>query len=90
MVCASSRLAASDSSSAPEPTLTSSTSAPMPSANFLLITELAISGSDSTVAVMSRSAYSFLSAGASCPGGEDRRTDVAQLLAHSLLGTARR
>ena len=41
---------------APEPTFTSSTSAPAPSASFLLITELAISGSDSTVAVMSRSA----------------------------------
>ena len=40
----------------PEPTLTSSTSASAPSASFLLMTELAISGSDSVVAVTSRSA----------------------------------
>ncbi len=41
---------------APEPTLQSSTSALAPSAIFLLITELAISGSDSVVPVTSRSA----------------------------------
>ena len=56
MVSASSRHCDSERSNAPEPTLTSSTSAPAPSAIFLLITELAISGSDSTVAVISRSA----------------------------------
>ena len=50
---------------APDPTLTSSTSAPVPSAIFLLMIELAISGIASTVPVTSRSAYSFLSAGAS-------------------------
>ncbi len=50
---------------APLPTFTSSTSAPVPSAIFLLMIELAISGIASTVAVTSRSAYSFLSAGAS-------------------------
>ena len=41
---------------APEPTLTSSTSPPVPSAIFLLMIELAISGIDSTVPVTSRSA----------------------------------
>ena len=50
---------------APDPTFTSSTSAPVPSAIFLLMIELAISGIASTVPVTSRSAYSFLSAGAS-------------------------
>ncbi len=54
MALARSRDCASESVNAPEPTFTSSTSAPAPSASFLLITELAISGSDSTVAVMSR------------------------------------
>ena len=56
IVSASSRHRDSDCINAPEPTLTSSTNAPAPSAIFLLITELAINGSDSTVAVMSRSA----------------------------------
>ncbi len=37
----------------------------MPSATFLDMIELAISGIDSTVAVMSRSAYSRRSAGSS-------------------------
>lgn len=41
---------------APEPTLTSSTSAPVPSAIFLLMIELAISGIASTVPVTSRRA----------------------------------
>ena len=50
---------------APEPTFTSSTSAPVPSAIFLLMIELAISGIASTVPVTSRSAYSLRSAGAS-------------------------
>ena len=49
---------------APVPTLTSSTSADEPSAIFLLMIELAISGIDSTVPVTSRSAYSLRSAGA--------------------------
>ena len=41
---------------APEPTFTSSTRASVPSAIFLLMIELAISGIDSTVPVTSRSA----------------------------------
>ena len=41
---------------APEPTLTSSTSAAVPSASFLLMIEEAISGIDSTVPVTSRRA----------------------------------
>ena len=41
---------------APLPTLTSSTSAPVPSAIFLDMIELAMSGIDSTVPVTSRSA----------------------------------
>ncbi len=50
---------------APAPTLTSRTSALVPSAIFLDMIELAMSGMDSTVAVTSRSAYSLRSAGAS-------------------------
>ena len=49
---------------APPPVLTSKTKAFVPSAIFLLIIDEAISGIDSTVAVTSRSAYNFLSAGA--------------------------
>jgi len=49
---------------APLPTLTSRTSAAVPSAIFLDMIELAISGIDSTVPVTSRSAYSLRSAGA--------------------------
>ena len=64
MVSASSRASASVFMKAPEPTLTSSTSAPVPSAIFLLMIDDAISGMISTVPVTSRSAYSFLSAGA--------------------------
>ncbi len=56
MVRASSRDSASVDRNAPDPTLESSTSARVPSAIFLLITELAISGSDSVVPVTSRSA----------------------------------
>ena len=41
---------------APDPTLTSRTRDPVPSAIFLLMMELEISGIDSTVDVMSRSA----------------------------------
>ena len=41
---------------APDPTLTSRTRAPVPSAIFLLMMELAMRGMDSTVEVMSRSA----------------------------------
>jgi hypothetical protein len=41
---------------APEPTFTSSTSASMPSASFLLMMDEAMSGMQSTVAVTSRSA----------------------------------
>ena len=48
---------------APEPTLTSSTSASTPSASFFERIDAVMSGIDSTVAVTSRSEYSFLSAG---------------------------
>ena len=48
---------------APSPTLTSSTIASAPAASFFDMIEEAISGTMSTVAVTSRSAYSFLSAG---------------------------
>lgn len=65
MVEASSRASSMVFMKAPEPTLTSRTSAPVPSAIFLDMIELAISGMASTVPVTSRSAYSFLSAGAS-------------------------
>jgi hypothetical protein len=64
MVRASSRDRSGSFMNAPEPVLTSSTSASAPSAIFLLMIELAISGIDSTVPVTSRSAYSALSAGA--------------------------
>ncbi len=64
MVSASSRAGAWAVMKAPEPTLTSSTSADVPSAIFLLMIDEAISGIDSTVPVTSRSAYSFRSAGA--------------------------
>ncbi len=56
MVRASSRACSRDFMNAPVPTLTSSTSAPVPSAIFLDMIELAISGIDSTVPVTSRSA----------------------------------
>ena len=56
IVSASSRARPTSFMNAPEPTLTSSTSAPVPSAIFLLMIELAISGIASTVPVTSRSA----------------------------------
>ena len=64
IVRASSRASGTVFMKAPDPTFTSSTSAPVPSAIFLLMIELAISGIASTVPVTSRNAYSFLSAGA--------------------------
>ena len=64
MVRASSRARDSSLMKAPAPVLTSSTNAPVPSAIFLLMMEEAIRGMQSTVAVVSRRAYSFLSAGA--------------------------
>ena len=64
MVRASSRAESTSFMKAPEPTLTSSTRAPVPSAIFLDMIELAISGIASTVPVTSRSAYSLRSAGA--------------------------
>ncbi len=56
IVSASSRASARVFMNAPEPTFTSSTRAPVPSAIFLLMIEAAISGTDSTVPVTSRSA----------------------------------
>lgn len=56
MVMASSRARSTVFMNAPEPTLTSSTSAPVPSAIFFDMIEEAISGIDSTVPVTSRSA----------------------------------
>ncbi len=56
MVSASSRARASSFMKAPLPTLTSSTSEPVPSAIFLLMIEEAISGMASTVPVTSRRA----------------------------------
>ena len=56
IVAANSRACATVFMNAPEPAFTSSTSVAVPSAIFLLITEPATSGSDSTVPVTSRSA----------------------------------
>ncbi|MNI94472.1 hypothetical protein D3C73_1525790 [compost metagenome] len=56
MVSASSRARASSFMNAPEPTLTSKTSEPVPSAIFLLMIDEAISGMASTVPVTSRKA----------------------------------
>ena len=56
MVLASSRACSTVFMKAPEPTLTSSTNAPVPSAIFLLMIEAEISGIDSTVPVTSRRA----------------------------------
>ncbi len=64
MAVASARALAMSGMNAPVPTFTSSTSAAVPSAIFLDMIELAISGIDSTVPVTSRSAYSRRSAGA--------------------------
>ena len=55
---------------APSPTFTSSTIASAPAASFFDMIDEAISGTISMVAVTSRRAYSFLSAGTSlslCP-----------------------
>ena len=70
IVFASPRAASSVFMKAPEPVFTSRTMASLPPAIFLLITLAAMSGTLSTVAVTSRRAYSFLSAGtrsAVCP-----------------------
>ena len=56
IVRASSRASSTFFMNAPLPTLTSSTSAPVPSAIFLLMIDEAISGIASTVPVTSRSA----------------------------------
>ena len=56
MVRASSRASASVRMNAPEPTFTSRTMLWAPPASFLLMMLAAISGSDSTVPVTSRSA----------------------------------
>src|SRR6266850_1352199 len=66
MVRARSRASSSVFMKAPRPTFTSSTRASIPSASFLLKMLEAISGTDSTVAVASRRAYSLRSAGAIC------------------------
>ena len=58
------RASSKDFMNAPVPHFTSSTSASLPSAIFLLMTEAQMSGRLSMVPVTSRSAYSFLSAGA--------------------------
>ena len=67
IVCASSRAWSSSGRKAPEPTLTSITSASSPAASFLERIEATISGIDSTVPVASRMAYSRRSAGARSP-----------------------
>ena len=64
---ASARLSSSVFIRAPLPVFTSSTIASAPDASFLLMMEDTISGSESTVDVTSRRAYSVLSAGARCP-----------------------
>lgn len=64
MVSASSRASSTVFMKAPVPHLTSRTREPVPSAIFFDMIEEAISGMASTVPVTSRSAYSFLSAGA--------------------------
>ncbi len=56
MVCARAFDCSMSLRNAPEPNFTSSTSADVPSAIFLLMIEDAMSGMHSTVAVMSRSA----------------------------------
>ena len=61
---ASSRASSSFFKKAPLPVFTSSTRPLAPSASFLLMIEAAISGRQATVAVTSRRANSFLSAGA--------------------------
>ena len=82
MVWASSRACGSSRMNAPLPTFTSSTSAAVPSAIFLDMIELAISGIDSTVPVTSRSAYRRRSAGA-------RPGPAAQITQPAVCSTAR-
>ena len=60
---ASARAAAWSCMNAPFPHFTSSITTSLPSASFLLMTEAEINGMLPMVAVTSRSAYSFLSAG---------------------------
>ncbi len=85
--CATSTIARASSSAcsrvgmkAPEPTLTSITSASRPAASFFDRIEATISGSDSTVPVASRIAYRRRSAGASC--------SVCPTIAHPARATA--
>jgi len=61
---ASARAFARSFMKAPSPHFTSRTSALLPSASFLLMIEAEMSGMLGTVAVTSRNAYNFLSAGA--------------------------
>src|SRR5918992_1202706 len=78
IVVARSRASSAVFMNAPEPTLTSSTSAPVPSAIFFDMIELAMSGIDSTVLVTSRGAYSLRSAGASPLPAAQTTTPVAR------------
>ena len=82
IVSASRRASASVFMNAPRPTFTSSTSTSVPSAIFLLMIDEAMSGMLSTVPVTSRSAYSFLSAGA--------MSGVCPTSAHPIRSSARR
>ena len=82
---ASSSASARAAMNAPEPNLTSITSASSPAASFLERIEATISGIDSTVPVASRIAYSRRSAGREVRGLADDRAagpadDAAQLL----------
>ena len=63
---AKSRARAVSRMKAPDPVFTSITIASKPAAPFFEIIEATIKGMVSTVAVASRSAYNFLSAGATC------------------------
>ena len=87
MVRASSAAWSARFMNAPVPTLTSSTSASVPSAIFLLMIDAAIIGIDSTVPVTSRSAYSLRSAGRQIGRRRtDHGTDRGQLGRHLLPG----
>ena len=79
---ASSMLAARSGMNAPEPALTSITSASRPAASFFDRIEATISGIDSTVPVASRSAYRRRSAGA--------RSGVWPMIAQPAAATAER
>ena len=91
MVSASSRAGPSVFMNAPLPTLTSRTSAPVPSAIFLLMIDEAINGIASTVPVTSRSAYSFLSAGTrpACAAQMTAPTSSSWVIISTLLSSAR-